>query len=100
MAHSPETPPDLDDDPNDKPLADDDATERLAVGDPDGVSVVPVMAPAASQPGDAPVHFHDEDHVPMVEAVLADSAWMPESSSSSVVRPGVAFATPGSHWGD
>jgi hypothetical protein len=64
MAHAPETPPDL---------ADDAATEGLVVGDPAGLPEVPVTAPAASQPGDAPVHFHDdEDHVPMVEAVLAE----------------------------
>jgi hypothetical protein len=79
MAHSPETLRDLvNDRPHDNPLADDAATEGLVVGDPAGLTEVPVTAPGASQPRGEPVHLlDDEDHFPMVEAVPADSARIP-----------------------
>ncbi len=98
MSHAPDSPHDLDDGLHDNRPAEDAARERLVVGNPAGLTVVPLMASAAGQPGDAPVHLQDGvDHVSTNEAVLADSAWMPGSSGTSESRPVVANATPGSH---
>jgi hypothetical protein len=62
-----------DEDPDDSGLSVDAAREGLVVGDPAGPTELPVTAPAASQPGDSAFPLqHDEDHVPMVEAVPAE----------------------------
>ncbi len=87
--------------PHDSRFLDKAATEGLVVGDPAEQMKVPDTGPGASQPGDAPVHLQDdEDHVPMVEAVLADPAGMPGSSCASGGRSGVANAATGAHWTD
>jgi hypothetical protein len=90
-----------DEDPNHSRLPDDAATEGLVVGDPAGSIAVPVTAPGASQPGDGPVHLRDDqDQVPIMEALPADSTSISRSSCSSESGSGVANATPGAHWID